>query len=172
LDTPAPPAPASLPPAPPLVLPALVSALIPTAFDTPAPTPPKLPEPPFPPLIVPLLVSVVIGSEFDKPVPPAPCPCAGSDLAGPSAAGDWSSPRPSERDSLAPRDSEGEGCVAATIGPASCFSYVDLEARVRRDHPLRAIRVVVNEAMAVLERDQLGELRLRVFVAIPDRRQS
>jgi transposase len=33
------------------------------------------------------------------------------------------------------------------------FSYVDLEARVRRDHPLRAIRVVVNEALAALERD-------------------
>ena len=33
------------------------------------------------------------------------------------------------------------------------FSYVDLEARVRRDHPLRAIRVVVNEALAALERE-------------------
>ena len=33
------------------------------------------------------------------------------------------------------------------------FSYVDLEARVRRDHPLRAIRVAVNEALAALERD-------------------
>jgi transposase len=33
------------------------------------------------------------------------------------------------------------------------FSYVDLEARVRRDHPLRAIRAVVNEALALLERD-------------------
>ena len=27
------------------------------------------------------------------------------------------------------------------------FSYVDLEARVRRDHPLRAIRAMVNEAL-------------------------
>ena len=27
------------------------------------------------------------------------------------------------------------------------FSYVDLEARVRRDHPLRAIRAIVNEAL-------------------------
>jgi hypothetical protein len=26
------------------------------------------------------------------------------------------------------------------------FSYVGLEARVRRNHPLRAIRVIVNEA--------------------------
>jgi transposase len=33
------------------------------------------------------------------------------------------------------------------------FSYVDLEARVRRDHPLRAIRTIVNEALAVLERE-------------------
>src|SRR5918994_1778788 len=33
------------------------------------------------------------------------------------------------------------------------FSYVDLEARVRRDHPVRAIRVIVNEALAGLERD-------------------
>jgi transposase len=33
------------------------------------------------------------------------------------------------------------------------FSYVDLEARVRRNHPLRSIRVIVNEALATLERD-------------------
>ena len=33
------------------------------------------------------------------------------------------------------------------------FSYVDLEARVRRDHPLRRIRAIVNEALATLERD-------------------
>jgi transposase len=33
------------------------------------------------------------------------------------------------------------------------FSYVDLEARVRGDHPLRAIRVVVNEALVALERE-------------------
>lgn len=26
------------------------------------------------------------------------------------------------------------------------FSYVDLEARVRRDHPLRRIRAILNEA--------------------------
>ena len=36
------------------------------------------------------------------------------------------------------------------------FSYVDLEARVRRDHPLRAIRVIVNEALAALEREFAG----------------
>jgi transposase len=33
------------------------------------------------------------------------------------------------------------------------FSYVDLEARVRRDHPLRAIRAIVNEALAALADD-------------------
>jgi transposase len=33
------------------------------------------------------------------------------------------------------------------------FSYVDLERRVRADHPLRAIRAIVNEALAALERD-------------------
>ena len=35
----------------------------------------------------------------------------------------------------------------------SLFSYVDLEARVRRDHPLRAIRLLVNETLAAMERD-------------------
>jgi transposase len=33
------------------------------------------------------------------------------------------------------------------------FSYVDLEARVRRDHPLRAIRAIVNEGQVALEQD-------------------
>jgi transposase len=31
------------------------------------------------------------------------------------------------------------------------FSYIDLEARVRADHPLRPIRAIVNEALAALE---------------------
>ncbi len=31
------------------------------------------------------------------------------------------------------------------------FSYVDLEDRVRRDHPLRAIRLIVNDALSCLE---------------------
>ena len=30
------------------------------------------------------------------------------------------------------------------------FSYVDLEARVRTDHPLRVIRVIANDALAAL----------------------
>jgi transposase len=33
------------------------------------------------------------------------------------------------------------------------FSYVDLKARVRKDHPLRSIRVVVNQALGVTEAD-------------------
>src|ERR1700709_1268198 len=36
------------------------------------------------------------------------------------------------------------------------FSYVDLEARVRRDHPLRSIRTIVNEALLGLEREFAG----------------
>jgi transposase len=32
----------------------------------------------------------------------------------------------------------------------SLFSYVDLEARVGKDHPLRTIRGIVNEALAAL----------------------
>ena len=35
----------------------------------------------------------------------------------------------------------------------SLFSYIDLEARVRADHPLRAIRTIVNEALLALERE-------------------
>ena len=37
------------------------------------------------------------------------------------------------------------------------FSFVDLEARVRRDHPLRAIREIVNTALNDLSKD-LGKL--------------
>lgn len=33
------------------------------------------------------------------------------------------------------------------------FSYVDLEARMRRYHPLRAIRTNVGEALSTLERE-------------------
>src|ERR687892_2260328 len=33
------------------------------------------------------------------------------------------------------------------------FSYVDLEKRVRSDHPLRPIRAIVNEALAALARE-------------------
>ena len=35
----------------------------------------------------------------------------------------------------------------------SLFSYVDLEARVPKDHPLRAIRDIVNDALAELSSD-------------------
>ena len=40
------------------------------------------------------------------------------------------------------------GCDERT---GALFSYVDLEARVRADHPLRPIRAIVNEALAALE---------------------
>jgi transposase len=35
----------------------------------------------------------------------------------------------------------------------SLFSYVDLEARVRKDHPLRVIRGLVNEALDTMASD-------------------
>jgi transposase len=35
----------------------------------------------------------------------------------------------------------------------SLFSYVDLEARIDQNHPLRMIRVIVNEALAALAGD-------------------
>jgi hypothetical protein len=36
------------------------------------------------------------------------------------------------------------------------FSYVDLEARVRPDHPLRLIRLLANEALAALQAEFSG----------------
>ncbi|MEO7221205.1 MAG: IS5 family transposase [Devosia sp.] len=36
------------------------------------------------------------------------------------------------------------------------FSYVDLEARVRQDHPLRVIRLLVNAVLAQMEREFAG----------------
>jgi transposase len=44
----------------------------------------------------------------------------------------------------------------AAARPGNLFSYVDLEARVRPDHPLRAIRTIVNEALSALERAFAG----------------
>jgi transposase len=41
------------------------------------------------------------------------------------------------------------------------FSYVDLESRVRRDHPLRVIREIANEALGTLASD-FGTLYARV----------
>ena len=40
----------------------------------------------------------------------------------------------------------------------SLFSYVDLELRVPADHPLRAIRVMVNAALAELDAE-FGDVR-------------
>ena len=56
-------------------------------------------------------------------------------------------------DSVFRRIRGGERCEARTSGPGSLFSYVDLEARVGRSHPLRAIRAIVNEALAALAGD-------------------
>ena len=39
------------------------------------------------------------------------------------------------------------------VRSGSLFSYVDLEARVRRDHPLRVIREIANAALASLNDD-------------------
>jgi len=38
-------------------------------------------------------------------------------------------------------------------GSGELFSYVDLEKRVRSEHPLRAIRAIVNATLAALEAD-------------------
>ena len=39
------------------------------------------------------------------------------------------------------------------------FSYVDLEDRVRKDHPLRAIRQIVNDTLVSLEGSSLHFIR-------------
>jgi hypothetical protein len=44
----------------------------------------------------------------------------------------------------------GSRCGEVTNGLARCFSYVDLEARVRADHPLRVIRDLANAALGDL----------------------
>ena len=36
--------------------------------------------------------------------------------------------------------------------PSSMFSYISTEGRVPKDHPLRAIRVMTDRALAKLER--------------------
>src|SRR3974390_1812045 len=41
----------------------------------------------------------------------------------------------------------------------SLFSYIDLEARVRRDHPLRVIRTIANAALADLTGEFAGLYR-------------
>src|SRR3984957_5231416 len=49
----------------------------------------------------------------------------------------------------------------------SLFSYVDLEARVGESHPLRAIRMIVNEALAALAGDFSGLYSRRGRPSIP-----
>jgi transposase len=61
------------------------------------------------------------------------------------------SPPIGDRDSLAPtRFGDGDNRTG------ELFSYVELEAGVRRNHPLRAIRTIVNEALSALEREFAG----------------
>src|ERR1022692_4349528 len=45
---------------------------------------------------------------------------------------------------------EGQGMRGTDERSGSLFSYVDLEARVGRTHPLRSIRLIVNEALSAL----------------------
>jgi Transposase DDE domain len=54
-------------------------------------------------------------------------------------------------------------------GTGELFSYVDLEKRVRSDHPLRAIRGLVNEALVALV-DEFSALYAPIGRADPDAR--
>ena len=47
----------------------------------------------------------------------------------------------------------------ADKGSGELFSYVDLEKRVRSDHPLRTIRSLVNEALVALVESSLRSMR-------------
>ena len=53
----------------------------------------------------------------------------------------------------------------------SLFSYVDLEARVGKDHPLRTIRGVVNEALAALS-GEFSALYSRMRSALDPAREA
>jgi Transposase domain (DUF772) len=66
---------------------------------------------------------------------------------------------------------------AATTGFAGClFSYIDLEKRVRADHPLRLIRQIANAALRALSGEfaklysPIGRL-LQAFYSIRSERQ-
>ena len=52
----------------------------------------------------------------------------------------------------------------------SLFSYVDIEARVAADHPLRAIRELANGALARLDRDFAGLYAAEGCPSIPPER--
>jgi transposase len=51
---------------------------------------------------------------------------------------------------LLPRGSGGRIMRGGDERSGSLFSYVDLEARIGKNHPLRAIRLLVNEALSGL----------------------
>ncbi len=54
-------------------------------------------------------------------------------------------------DSLPVGTGRGVNVRGVDVRTGELFSYIDLEARVRSDHPLRPIRIIVNEALAALE---------------------
>ena len=58
-------------------------------------------------------------------------------------------------DSVSITDAAAGGlrCGVSDRRTGALFSYVDLELRVRADHPLRAIRDVVNAALAGMSSD-------------------
>jgi transposase len=56
-------------------------------------------------------------------------------------------------DSLSPERFGGWAKLGWDEQTGELFSYVNLEKRVRSDHPLRAIRGLVNEALGALEQE-------------------
>ena len=68
-------------------------------------------------------------------------------LKNPWCCGDW-------RDSLSRGSTPGERIMRRTDERSgSLFSYVDLEARVPQNHPLRAIRALTNATLAEMSGD-------------------
>jgi hypothetical protein len=50
---------------------------------------------------------------------------------------------------------------------AELFSYLDLEARVRRNHPLRLIQAIVNGAALTFAAAAYNLVRLEKIVVVP-----
>jgi hypothetical protein len=50
---------------------------------------------------------------------------------------------------------------------AELFSYLDLEARVRRNHPLRLIQAIVNEPALTCAAAAFNLVRLPKIVVVP-----
>src|SRR4249919_2739839 len=51
------------------------------------------------------------------------------------------------------REQQEESMRGSDIRTGDLFSYVDLEERVPKNHPLRLIRRIVNEVLAALDRE-------------------